>query len=145
MKTFRPSVDRIIGHNIYDFDLKFILKRSIIHGVRPTVNFSFARYRNQPIFDTMHEWERWSYGSKVSLETLARALGFESSKDNGVNGSQIYGLFSAGEHLAIRDYCLMDVELTRSIYKRMVFEELAPAADRRPVVASGELAHALKV
>jgi hypothetical protein len=59
IKTFRPNVDRIVGHNIYDFDLKFILKRSIIQAVRSAVNFSFARSRNQPIFDTMHEWERW--------------------------------------------------------------------------------------
>jgi hypothetical protein len=83
MKTFRPSADRISGHNNYDFDLKFILKRSIIHGVQPTVDLSFARYRNQPIFDTMHEWECWSYGSKVKLETLAGAFGFRSSKENG--------------------------------------------------------------
>ena len=140
MKTFRPNVDRIVGHNIYDFDLKFILKRSIIHGVRPTVDLSFARYRNQPIFDTMYEWERWSYGSKIRLETLAIALGFESSKQNGVNGSQIHSLFEAGEHRAIHDYCLKDVELTRAIYKRMVFEECAPAAGPRPIVATGGLA-----
>ena len=55
MKTFRPSIDRIVGHNIYDFDLKFILKRSVFHGIRPTVDLSFARYRNQPIFDTRYE------------------------------------------------------------------------------------------
>ena len=65
MKTLRPNIDRIVGHNIYDFDLKFILKRSVVHGVRPTVDLSFARYRNQPIFDTMYGWEWWSYGSRV--------------------------------------------------------------------------------
>ena len=58
MKTFRPNIDRIVGYNIYDFDLKFILKRSVVHGVRPTVDLSFARYRNQLIFDTMYERER---------------------------------------------------------------------------------------
>jgi 3'-5' exonuclease len=140
LKTFRPNIDRIVGHNIYDFDLKFILKRSVVHGVRPTVDLSFARYRNQPIFDTMYEWERWSYGSKASLETLARALGFESSKQNGVNGSQIHSLFEAGEHRVIHDYCLKDVELTRAIYKRMVFEEYAPAAGPRPIVTNSGLA-----
>src|SRR5256885_11185251 len=28
MRTFRPCVDRIVGHNIYNFDLAFIYKRS---------------------------------------------------------------------------------------------------------------------
>lgn len=127
MKTFRPNVDRIVGHNIYGFDLKFILKHSIIHGVRPTVDLSFARYRNQPIFDTTYERERWIYGSRGGLEPLARALGFESSKQNGVSGSQIHSLFEAGEHRGIHDYCLKDVELMWAIYKRMVFEECATA------------------
>lgn len=57
MRGFRPAVDRIVGHNLFDFDLKFIYKRSIVHGVPPTVELSFARYRNQPLFDTMYEWE----------------------------------------------------------------------------------------
>jgi len=74
MKTFRPNVDRVVGHNIYDFDLKFILKRSIIHGVRPTVDRSFARYRKRPIFDTMYEWERCSdnacAGSRIQQSDL---------------------------------------------------------------------------
>jgi len=68
MKTFRPNVDRVVGHNIYDFDLKFIPKRSIIHGVRSTVDRSFARYRNRPIFDMMYEWERSVYGWSILRE-----------------------------------------------------------------------------
>ena len=46
MESFRPNVDRIVGHNIYDFDLKFILKRSIIHGVRPIELYPALRKRN---------------------------------------------------------------------------------------------------
>lgn len=127
MKTFRPNVDGIVGHNIYDFDLKFILKRSIIHGVQPTVELSFARYRNQPIYDTMCEWERWSFGSRASLDTLTKALGLESSKQDGINGAQVYPLFCAGAHLIIHDYCLRGVEVTRAVYKRMNFDETALA------------------
>lgn len=126
---FRPTFDRIVGHNLFDFDLKFIYKRSIVHGVPPTVELSFARYRNQPLFDTMYEWERWGYGSKISLDRLARALNLASSKDAGVDGSRVWELFVAGEHRAIHDYCLRDVELTRAIYRRMVF------ADERSAVS----------
>jgi 3'-5' exonuclease len=80
MRGFRRERDRIVGHNIFDFDLKFILKRSVIHGVRPSVELSFARYRNQPIYDTMMEWERWSFNSRISLDKLARVLNLPSSK-----------------------------------------------------------------
>lgn len=139
LRDFRTNSDRIVGHNIFDFDLKFILKRSIIHGVRPTVDLSFARYRNQPIFDTMYEWERWSYGQKVSLDRLAKSLGLPSSKDGGINGSQIFRLYQSGQHRAIRNYCLGDVKLTRAIYKRMVFEEsvIGDASFPIPALADG--------
>ena len=123
LRGFRPGVDRIVGHNLFDFDLKFIYKRSVIHGVRPSVELSFARYRNQPLYDTMHEWERWGYGSKISLDRLARVLSLPTSKADGVDGSQVSQLFSAGEHEAIYNYCLRDVELTRLIYRRMTFAE----------------------
>lgn len=132
LQGFRPSVDRIVGHNLFDFDLKFIYKRSVVHGVEPTVELSFARYRNQPLFDTMYEWERWGYGSKISLDRLARVLNFPSSKDAGVDGSRVCELFAAGEHRVIHDYCLRDVELTRAIYRRMVFADERSTQDVQP-------------
>lgn len=138
MRGFRPSVDRVVGHNLFDFDLKFIYKRSVIHGVRPTVELSFARYRNQPLFDTMCEWERWGYGSKISLDQLARVLNLPSSKSDGVDGSHISELYEAGEHQKIYDYCLRDVELTRLIYRRMTFADVYETKDRaglRPMIA----------
>lgn len=122
MRGFQPGRDRIVGHNIFDFDLKFISKRSVIYGVRPTVELSFARYRNQPIYDTMMEWERWSFNSKVSLDRLAQVLNLPSSKEQGINGARVYELYLAGEYQAIHDYCLRDVALTRRIYKRLTFE-----------------------
>jgi DNA polymerase elongation subunit (family B) len=125
MCGFSHDRDRIVGHNIFDFDLKFILKRSVVHGVRPGVELSFARYRNRPIYDTMMEWERWSFNSKISLDKLARVLNLPSSKEQGVEGSQVYELYLAGDYRAIHDYCLRDVALTRRIYKRMNFESCA--------------------
>ena len=50
--------DLFIGHNIMDFDLRFIFKRSIINKIKPAarhLNLSFARYRSVPIYDTMRE------------------------------------------------------------------------------------------
>lgn len=118
------SADLFIGHNIMDFDLRFIFKRSIINKIKPTarhLNLSFARYRNFPIYDTMREWEKWS-ASFISLDTLAKALGLESSKDGGIDGSRVYDYYLKKKYETIYEYCKRDVELTRKVYKRMVFE-----------------------
>ena len=70
----------------------------------------------------MMEWERWSFSSRISLDTLARVLNLPSSKEQGIDGSRVYELYLAGAYQAIHDYCLRDVALTRRIYKRMNFE-----------------------
>lgn len=122
---FDVKKDLVIGHNLFDFDLLFLLKRSVIHQVRPPVQFSFARYRSQPLFDTMREWEKWAF-ARISLADLARALNLRSSKGE-LDGSKVYETFMQGHHVAIADYCLRDVMLTREIFYKMRFEQCEQA------------------
>ncbi|MCK4352687.1 ribonuclease H-like domain-containing protein [candidate division WOR-3 bacterium] len=112
------DVDQFIGHNILDFDLKFIWKRSVIHKIKPSIKLSFARYRSDVIYDTMQEWEKWH--GYVKLDKLAKIFGLPSSKET-LDGSKVYDYYKEGKLQAIYDYCLKDVELTRKIYKRMNF------------------------
>ena len=124
LNGFNVSRDLVVGHNLFDFDLPFLYKRSVIQRVRPSVELSFARYRSQPIFDTMHQWNKWSPRKYVSLNRLAKVLGMESSKGQGIDGSRVYDKFCAGCHVEIADYCMRDVELVRAIYYRMVFPDV---------------------
>ena len=140
------NIDLFIGHNIMEFDLKFIMQRSIILGVKPSWNkyeepgkkpwemgkfLSFARYRNCPIFDTMCEWNNWGRSTGGSnLEHIALAMGIPTPKE-GIDGSQVWNFFKAGKVKEIADYCKRDVETTRAVYKRMVFEA-APEPERLP-------------
>ncbi|MFH0951654.1 MAG: ribonuclease H-like domain-containing protein [Patescibacteria group bacterium] len=115
------DIDLFIGHNIYDFDLKFIYKRSIIHGIKPSQWLPFARYRSNPIYDTMSEWEKWTFGARIKLDELAKILGLKSSKQ-GIDGSKVYDYFLKGKAEAIYKYCQADVELTQAIYDKMTFQ-----------------------
>jgi hypothetical protein len=123
LDDFDCRTDSVIGHNIFDFDLLFLYKRSVIHGVRPTVNFPFARYRSQPVFDTMRQWDRWGRRC-VGLGRLAEALKLESSKNGAVHGANVYDAFIAGRHEEIGDYCGRDVELVRAVYYRMRYLDM---------------------
>lgn len=120
---FDEKKDLIIGHNIFEFDLLSLYKRSIINRVPPSVRLSFARYRSRPVFDTMKEWELWAWRPGIKLEELAEVLQLEIAKTEGMDGSSIYDRFCAGCHQEIADYCLRDVELTREIYYRLTFED----------------------
>ena len=124
MRGFEPSVDVLVGHNIAGFDLPFILKRSIVRGVRPTVTIRAPRYRTVPVADTMLMWSGWALGQMTSLSTLARAFGLPDPKGNGVDGGSVYELWQdATRHREIADYCMGDVLTTRAVYGRIVFED----------------------
>lgn len=125
LRGFNVRRDLVIGHNVFDFDLAFLYKRSVIHRVRPSVELSFARYRSQPIFDTLHEWNKWSPKKFIALDELARVLGLQSSKADGMDGSRVYDKFCEGCHEEIARYCLADVECVKQIYERMIFTETA--------------------
>jgi predicted PolB exonuclease-like 3'-5' exonuclease len=131
------QIDLFVGHNIMEFDLRFLLQRSMILGVQPTwtrfsepgkkpwdmvKHLSFARYQNLPIFDTMQEWSNWG-SQKLGLEHVALALGIPTPKGEGIDGSEVWNFYTAGKVQEICDYCERDVETTRAVYKRMTFEK----------------------
>jgi len=117
------DVDLFIGQNVMDFDLRFIYKRSVIHDIKPTRELSFARYRQEPIYDTMREWEKWTTGNYTSLDVLAKIFGFPTSKDK-MDGSMVYDFYLKKRYDEIYHYCQKDVELTRKIYYKMNFLQL---------------------
>jgi hypothetical protein len=119
----RESHDLLIGHNILDFDLPFLIKRSIINRVKPP-QISFRRYQKNLIYDTMWEWSLW--GHRISLNDVAEAIGVQSSKTGDIDGSQIYDYYSAGSHEEIALYCMRDVECTREIYYCINFLKAPP-------------------
>ena len=121
LSGFNTSHDLIIGHNIMDFDLPFIVQRSIINGVIPTVDFYFGKYRAAPIFDTMRVWDCWKWGGKTSLKKLAFALGLEDPKAGGIDGSNLYEAYLEGRFEEIHKYCMRDVKVTRNVWRKMNF------------------------
>lgn len=119
LRDFDPRRDLLIGFNLLDFDLHFICTRSVIRRVKPSHNICFARFRSSPVYDVMWEFTHWRH--RLKLDELAKILGLESSKQDGVDGAAVYDLFISGRHQEIADYNMRDVELTRAIYRRMNF------------------------
>lgn len=113
------DVDLFVGHNVLDFDLRFIYQRSVIHQIKPSRQIPFARFRSSPVFDTMHEWNKWGR-DLVRLEILANALKIPSPKTE-MDGSKVFDCYRAGRLDEIHTYCKGDVETVRKIYHLMTF------------------------
>jgi len=124
LHDFNVSRDLIIGHNVLDFDLPFLYKRSRINRIHPSILLNFARYKSAPVYDTMREWAHWNpQAPLVSLDHLSDILGVGLSKLDGMDGGSVYDEYLAGNHARVAAYCLRDVEIARAIYYRMVFPE----------------------
>jgi hypothetical protein len=126
MRDFDPRRDIVIGHNVMEFDAPFLYKRSMVCNVAATVSLSFARYRRQPIYDTLKEWAHWDQRRYISLVELARVLKVEETKTGWMDGSKVYDFYCAGKHEEIAEYCMQDVEVVRAVYRRMTFAAQEP-------------------
>lgn len=120
LQGFNLNRDIIIGHNILEFDLPFIKKRSFIHEIKPTVNFSFYKYQKEPIFDTMLHFDSWFQGKNktTGLKKLAYAFGLDCPKE--VLGElNVYDAFCAKQYRKLHDYCKGDVKATHLIWRKL--------------------------
>jgi len=127
----RPA--QFITHNGLGFDLPFLKKRSVIHQVKPTVEISLAKYRTEPVFDTLGVWSNWETRGWVKLDVLARALGVETKSGS---GGQVAEMWAAGRGREIAEYCLQDCYVTYACYSKMTFREPLKSAE---VLAKKEL------
>lgn len=118
MGKARPGL--VITHNGLGFDLPFIKKRSIIHQVRPPVEISLAKFRTEPVYDTLAVWSNWDSRGWVKLDVLARALGVETKSGS---GKQVAEMWQAGRGREIAEYCLQDCYVTYACYSKMTFRE----------------------
>jgi len=106
-----------IGHNVAAFDMRFIMCRSIVLGIRiPSIVPRDIKPWSQEIFDTMTSWA--GARGTISQDRLADALGLAGKGD--FDGSMVAAAWANGEHAKIADYCKRDVETVRAIHSRFV-------------------------
>lgn len=104
-----------VGHNVRSFDLRFILCRAVVLGVR--VPLSFPRDPkpwDKTVFDTMLAWS--GARGTISMDRLCEALSLPGK--DGFDGSMVAQAWLDGEHGRIAEYCADDVRKTREVWRR---------------------------
>nr|WP_205195777.1 ribonuclease H-like domain-containing protein [Chitinophaga sp. Cy-1792] len=99
------------GHNIREFDIPFICRRSVIqqlslpqslqlHGMKPW---------EVPVVDTLHMWRFGDFKHYTSLKLLTAVMGIDTPKDD-IDGSMVGKVFWETKDLErIATYCQKDV------------------------------------
>jgi hypothetical protein len=127
MDEYNPSSQirpKFIGHNIVNFDLRFLFQRSVMNNIKLPMIIPFnAKPWDESIFDTMTAWA--GHGNRVSLDKLCKIFNFPlkgSEIGEEIDGSKVWDFYQAGRIDDIARYCEGDVDRTRQAYKRMTFQ-----------------------
>lgn len=114
----------VIGHNVSSFDLRFLIQRLTVHGIKPPLLIHRAAqakpWEADKVFDTMVQWA--GVGNRISLEKLCLALSIPTPKTD-LDGSKVASYVAAGRIDEVAAYCAGDVEATRTAHLRMTFAQ----------------------
>lgn len=111
----------IVGHNVSAFDLRFLVQRYIVNGIKPHQIIARAAqakpWEAEKVYDTMVQFA--GVGNRISLDKLCLALGLPGKGD--ITGADVWPMVQDGRLQEVADYCADDVRKTRAVFKRMTF------------------------
>lgn len=106
----------IVGHNVAEFDIRFLWQRAIVLGIKMPAWFPRSpRPWDREVFDTMTAFA--GARNTISMDNLCAALGIPGKDD--MDGSMVAEAWANGEYERIAAYCRADVERTRAIHRKM--------------------------
>ena len=112
----------IVGHNVSSFDLRFLMQRYIVNGIKPHALIKRAAeakpWESEKVFDTMVQFA--GVGNRISLDKLCLALSIPSPKGD-MDGSMVGKAVADGRLDEVAEYCKRDVAATKAVFERMTF------------------------
>ncbi|OYU85327.1 MAG: 3'-5' exonuclease [Flavobacterium sp. BFFFF2] len=125
----------LCGHNIKEFDIPFMARRMLIHGValpKPIQLFGKKPWEI-PHLDTLELWKFGDYKHFTSLKLLTKVLGIPSSKDD-IDGSQVAHVYYVEKDVdRIIVYCEKDVIAVAQVWLKLRREALLDPSEIRHV------------
>lgn len=109
------------GHNIKEFDIPYICRRAMIHGIELPDIFKIQGLKPWQVhhMDSLELWKFGDYKHYITLDLLAHLLGIASSKDD-IDGSDVAHEYWHEGHLdRIIKYCERDVVTTAQVFSKL--------------------------
>jgi DNA polymerase elongation subunit (family B) len=111
---------RIVTFNGRGFDGPYLMIRSALHGVRPSMNLVGYRFALDPHCDLAEVISFFgATRQNFSLDYWCRRFGITSPKEEGLDGSLVQNYYEDGRLDEIVDYCVRDVIATAALYERL--------------------------
>lgn len=119
---YDPEQHLICGHNIREFDIPYLCRRLVVHGLDlpPILNLSGKKpWETMHLVDTMQLWKFGDFKNYTSLDLLAAVLDIETPKDD-IDGSMVGQVYWREKNLdRIARYCEKDVVTVAQVLLKM--------------------------
>jgi predicted PolB exonuclease-like 3'-5' exonuclease len=144
LQTFKELVEKIYkhnksfefaGHNIREFDIPFICRRTLINGLElpSCLQIHGAKPWEVKMVDTLQWWKFGDYKNYISLNLLANVLNVPTSKTD-MEGSMVQHVYYNEKDLPrIAEYCKRDVIVVANVVLR--FRNLPLVKEENIVIA----------
>ena len=117
---------RLCGHNSKEFDIPYLCRRILIHGLKLPNILNLAGKKPWEIqhLDTMELWKFGDYKAYTSLALLCHIFKIPTPKDDisGADVARVY--YEENDLLRIKTYCEKDVVALIQLFLRMNGESL---------------------
>ncbi|MDC0723008.1 ribonuclease H-like domain-containing protein [Nannocystis bainbridge] len=108
----------VVSYNGRNFDVPFLLGRSLVHEVPARVDLLGSPYALRPHLDLYRMIATGRSVAPAPLDAVCWALGVDSPK-GGMSGADVAPAYARGELAAISSYNRGDVRATASVYQRV--------------------------
>ncbi|MCP5062328.1 MAG: 3'-5' exonuclease [Ignavibacteriae bacterium] len=115
--SYISKTDKVITFNGRNFDLPFLMLRSAMLNIKPSVNLIHNRYNITRHIDLLDQFTFYGMTRKFNLDFYCHAFGVTSPKSKGISGMEVKELYKAGKTKDIAIYCGEDVKATYELYK----------------------------
>jgi len=110
------------GHNLKNFDIPMLAKRTIINGILPSK--MLPSYDTKPwevkAIDTKEIWQYGAYSSIGSLDLVCSTMGIPTPKDGEITGDKVHSEYWDNQNLeGISKYCEKDVDVLVEFIKKL--------------------------
>lgn len=114
--THRDSMGHLVTFCGHMFDIPFLVRRSWALDIKVPDWIPRGEYVNRKLFyDVAEAWNATSRGDSISLDVLARHMGWEGKKDT---GDAFARMLENREFTRAEEYLTYDLNVTAEAYRR---------------------------
>jgi hypothetical protein len=131
----KSGTRQLCGHNLKEFDVPYIARRMLVHGLQLPPAFNIAGKKPWEVkhLDTLELWKFGDFKNFTSLALLADLFNIPTPKDD-IDGSQVYDVYYKDKDLErIAKYCEKDVLCVANLLLRFMGKPIILAENMEKV------------